>query len=335
MIVGWIKFVFRVVLLGYVAGYVREQVEQNELKDYIRNELEKRFKGDSERIATIKEEINLDHGAFGLEFKSTSYRTFVDSLAHPPDGPPYLLTLHQAGTINLRELAGINVGNILDRPRVDAIRLDTGAALDGDDIDDYLSSNGASPHFRIFAVTKGAESEKLNVAEDKFRQLGIKLKWTRRTLEVKGADQMTVDKDQLASFLADPMGRAADGSDVCTLAAAVVFNLLDTSNNRHPFGWTSWFTANSPISGVTHRDRRPAEFLKYVLAHESGHYFSLEHPGHDGLDKIMFSPVENDWWSASLLFEFLWWSGEPRFTLDDARKAWHFIIYTITGCLPG
>jgi hypothetical protein len=61
----------------------------------------------------------------------------------------------------------------------------------------------------------------------------------------------------------------------------------------------------------------------------------LQHPGHDGLDKIMYSPRENDWWRWNLILEFLWWLGEPKFTLDDGKKAWDFIIDDITKCLTG
>jgi hypothetical protein len=73
--------------------------------------------------------------------------------------------------------------------------------------------------------------------------------------------------------------------------------------------------------------------MKYVLIHECGHYFSLAHAGHDGLDKIMFSPVENGWWSWNLILEFLVWSGEPRFTLDDGKRVWDFLIDTIPYCI--
>jgi hypothetical protein len=73
--------------------------------------------------------------------------------------------------------------------------------------------------------------------------------------------------------------------------------------------------------------------MKYVLIHECGHYFSLEHAGHNGLDKIMYSPVQNDWWSWNLILEFLIWSGEPRFTLDDGKKVWDFLIDLIPHCI--
>ena len=187
----------------------------------------------------------------------------------------------------------------------------------------------------MFAFDGAAETEKITVAQDKGRQIGIKFRWSRDTREVSGAGQMDVNRLQLVTFLTTVLARATDGADVCHLPAAGVFNITDPLDGRHPFGYTTWFTPAGPVSGLVHRDRRPPGFMKYVMIHECGHYFSLEHAGHDGLDKIMYSPVENGWWSWNLILEFLVWSGEPRFTLDDGRKAWDFLIDTIPFCLFG
>jgi len=327
-----IKLSMRLFFGGFIAGYIREQIEQNELRDYVRKRLKEKFGGESDRLARIEENINLNHGAFGLEFRCRSLRSFVDSLSGPNDAPPTLLSLHGDGLINLYEMSGVDVGNILDRPRSQAQLMD-GSPVSRDDIDHYINSGGKVPHFRIYAESKPAQSQKLDVAIDKGRQLGLKLRWTRGLIEVQGIDQIDVQQEQLDAFLQGPMGRNPNGSDVCTLVAATVFNIRLPSGER-PFGWTKGYSEKSPLSGLIHRDRRPDEFFKYVLIHEIGHYFSLKHEGHDGLDKIMYSPRENEWWSANLIFEFLWWSGEPRFTLQDGKKAWDFIIDRIPQCLP-
>jgi len=47
----------------------------------------------------------------------------------------------------------------------------------------------------------------------------------------------------------------------------------------------------------------------------------------------MYSPVENGWWSWNLILEFLVWSGEPRFTLNDGKKVWDFLIDMVPFCL--
>lgn len=326
-----IKIIVRVATGGYIAEYVREKINLSRLRDYVRKKLEKAFGEDPKLLDSIKEKINLDFGPFGLEFRARSVRTFVDSRTGMRGQPPNLVTLHNAGTIDLYALSGIRPSAALDRPEVEA-SLIVGGGLDEDDIDDYLASQGEGPHFRIFALSTSAENEKLSVAGDKGRQIGIKLKWTRHTTEVTQAQDIDVDKDELSRFLQDVAGRDPAGSDVCTLAAAAVFTLGPVGGKR-PFGWTTWFTSANPISGIIHRDRKPAAFFKYVLIHECGHYFSLEHPGHDGLDKIMYSPRENSWWSWNLILEFLWWSGEPRFTLDDGKRTWDFLIDRVPQCL--
>jgi hypothetical protein len=246
-----------------------------------------------------------------------------------------LPALHNTGTIDLYELSGVAVGNYLDRPRVEAHLIDGEVPLEREDIDEYIDSNGEGPHFRVYAFNRAAETEKLTVALDKGRTIGLKFQWRRDTLEVEGMDQMDIDRTQLSTFLSTVLNRSSTGDDVCSLVAAGVFNITNPSDGRHPFGWTKWYSPGKRISGVAHRDRLPADFMKYVLIHEMGHYFSLEHEGHDGLDKIMFSPVENDWWSWNLIVEFLWWSGEPQFTYDDGKQAWDFLIDTIPQCLPG
>jgi len=335
LIVKWLRFGVAILTFGipYVLGYIRDQINEYRLRNYIRDKLDERYADDPDCREAIKDAIHLDHGAFGLDFDATSTRTFVDSRAGPPGGPPTLLALHQSGDIDLYELTGIHVGNVLDRPRVEAYLIDGQMPIDEEDIDAYISSAGAGPHFRVLAFESSAETEKLTVAQDKGRQIGIKFRWDRSTREVTGLDQMDVNKNQLTTFLTVVMGRAADGSDVCTLLAVGVFNLTDPADGRHPFGWTTTFSPASPVSGLMHRDRRPPGFMKYVLIHECGHYFSLAHAGHDGLDKIMYSPVENGWWSWNLILEFLVWSGEPRFTLGDGKKAWDFLIDTIPSCI--
>lgn len=337
LLVKWLKIAVAVGTFGipYVLGYIRDQINQYRLRDYIRDKLDRVFARDQDRLEAIKDAIHLDHGPFGLEFDALSVRTFVDSRTGLRGAPPTLLTLHQTGTINLYELVGTDVGNILDRPRVEAYLIEGKVPVDPEDIDTYLASNGAGPHFRVFAFTPSAETEKITVAKDKGRQVGLKLNWDRSTQEISGIEQMNVDRTQLMTFLTTVLGRATDRSDVCRLGAAGVFNITNPADGRHPFGWTLWVSGSNGVSGVIHRDRRPPEFMKYVLIHECGHYFSLVHPGHDGLDKIMYSPVENGWWSWNLILEFLVWSGEPRFTLDDGKQVWDFLIDTIPQCLPG
>jgi hypothetical protein len=335
LIVRWLRIAVAVGTFGipYVIGYIRDEINEYRLRNYIRDKLEDRYGDDPDCLAAIKAAIHLDHGPFGLEFDAVSVRTYVDSTTGPPGGPPTLLALHDNEDIDLYKLTGVAVGNILDRPRVEAHLVDGEMPIDADDIDAYIASDGAEAHFRVYAFNSAAETEKITVAKDKGRQIGIKFHWDRETKEITGLDQMDVNKNLLTTFLTNVMGRSRDGSDACTLLAAGVFNLTDPADGRHPFGWATPFTAANPVSGLIHRDRRPPGFMKYVLIHECGHIFSLVHEGHDGLDKIMYSPTKNGWWSWNLILEFLVWSGEPRFTLDDGKKVWDHLIDTIPKCL--
>jgi hypothetical protein len=326
-----IKIIVRIFTGGYIAEYIREKINNKRLKDYVRKLLEKEYGDNPELLDSIKEKINLDFGPFGLEFRATSFRSFVDSRTTEEDQQANLLKLHESGIINLYELSGITPSSILDRPEVEA-SLISGGSLSKEDVDDYIKSKGKSPHFRIYAISKSAEKEKLNVAADKARQIGLKFKWTRDVKEIKGYEDIDVGRNRLTEFLQNVIQRDPKGTDVCNLAAAAVFTISPV-DGRRPFGWTKTYSEKNPISGLIHRDRKPTAFFKYVLIHECGHYFSLQHPNHDGLDKIMYSPAENEWWSANLIFEFLWWSGEPRFTLDDGKRTWDFIIKEITQCL--
>lgn len=338
LLVKWLRLAVAVGTFGipYVLGYLRDAINEYRLRNYIRDKLDKHYADNPECLEAVKDKIHLDHGPFGLDFDATSVRTYVDSRTGPSGGPPTLLTLHQGGQLDLYEFTGLNVGNVLDRPRVEAYLIDDELPIDNEDIDEYIASGGAGPHFKVFAFDRSAETEKITVAQDKGRQVGLKLRWERTTVMVDGMNRINIPNVNLSpsrnDFLINVLGRATDGSDVCRLAAAGVFNMTH-SGGRNPFGWTSTFTPSNRVCGLAHRDRRPTEFMKYVLIHECGHYFSLAHDGHDGLDKIMYSPVQNGWWSWNLILEFLLWSGEPRFTLDDGKKVWDFLIDTVPYCM--
>jgi len=81
-------------------------------------------------------------------------------------------------------------------------------------------------------------------------------------------------------------------------------------------------------SGVFHRDFWPNFGARYILAHEMGHYLGLCHFGHAGLDNIMFTPNP----LVGLvpitpgMFLSYWLYSEPKFTLDDGKNAWRFLV---------
>ena len=91
-------------------------------------------------------------------------------------------------------------------------------------------------------------------------------------------------------------------------------------------------------SGVIYKDAWPQIFLAYVLAHEIGHYVGLCHFGHDGVQNIMFTkesqePLPDLQWVTPSTFSGYYRDSEPRFSLDDAKNCWRFLVNQMPHCL--
>jgi hypothetical protein len=134
-----------------------------------------------------------------------------------------------------------------------------------------------------------------------------------------------------------------DGS-ICKLQAFLIFRYFDTVNqipNLSRAGYTSMYPSAVPTaaaSGVTFRDKLPEFFFRWVLIHEMGQYFSLEHSGHDGMHLIMWTPAEEEglkWWTGETTADLFLAGLEPRFTRDDAYRVWRWIITSARDCLFG
>jgi hypothetical protein len=73
--------------------------------------------------------------------------------------------------------------------------------------------------------------------------------------------------------------------------------------------------------------------FRYVLIHEIGHYFGLDHPGHTGANHIMWSRGSGiaavSWETVGEAFL----SAEPRFTGDDACTVWRWILTNAQSCV--
>jgi hypothetical protein len=92
-------------------------------------------------------------------------------------------------------------------------------------------------------------------------------------------------------------------------------------------------------SGVIYKDAWPQIIFAYVLAHEIGHYVGLCHFGHDGAQNIMYTKEHQDPPLRDLrpvtpgTFWGYYRDSEPRFSLDDAKNCWRFLVNQMPHCL--
>jgi hypothetical protein len=350
VILGLIRLL-RILLLGDLIMYITEEVNRWRLRDYVRGLLGAKYEGDT--LQQIKDAIRLDHGAFGLRLDATNFRTMLDSETDSPTetGVPNLVVLHESGAINLRELCGFEfTEGFWNRKRYKTLKKETvvggggGGEFDNpiseDELDEYLSSRGASgPEFIVLAMRDGVQDDKLDTAEEKGRELGLMLSWTKENVEVTRGDNIRhngFDTNQastsLESFLIEIIGRtdktvddAAATEELCHPVAVGVFRYTDTLR-----GIAANLRASNcglrakKASGVTYIDNKPDHFWKYVPIHELGHYFGLCHV--DGIDRIMVSTREKSWWDWSVIPNWLYLHGEPYFTFGEAKSTWDYIV---------
>lgn len=353
----------RIIFLGDTIAFIIEEINKKRLRDYVRKILGRKYSGST--FDEIADAIGLDHGAFGLRLKGTAIRTVLDSETISPTDPtaPNLVVLHETGKINLRIFCGFDPQPFWNTKRYKTLKKETVIAGGGggefdnpiseDELKDYLDSRGArGPKFTVIAMRDGVLDDKISVAEDKGRELGVMLDFdTSLDLVSKaghivhdGFDTMTF-ASSLVSFLEEIVGRkdkAADAAgataDLCHPVIVGVFQYTDGLR-----GLTSNLAASAcglsgeDASGLTFIDNIPDQIWKYVPIHELGHYFGLCHV--DGLDRIMYSSKQNSWWSWWMLPTWLYLEGEPSFIFDEAKAAWDYIAAnfsaTCLGAKPG
>jgi hypothetical protein len=310
----------------------------------------------------------VDSGVFGYRVTGKVHRFFVDSQTKSPADPnvPNLFSLHNAGTIDLYELAGFHTdpqdcaifdkaGWYRPRPQTATFPFAAGGggfgeptppSLKREGLDEYINSGGTKgPHFRIYSMSKGDMETRFGAAKEMGRQIGLILDFNSEDHEVVESQYMFFSPSANNSYListsgfgrhdenVDPSGALAD---LCSPVASAVFRF----RNRQLRGWTDnlFGTVGYPhdlddsnTSGVSFMDDIPDTVRKYVLIHELGHYFSLTHV--DGFDRMMVSGAEGqgDFFTPGSIPKFLVFGG-PRFIYTERKRVWDFILAHFEQC---
>jgi hypothetical protein len=217
-------------------------------------------------------------------------------------------------------------------------------------------------------MSRAAVADKLKTATDRHRKLAVLLDWndgesfswfrsyTTHDISTKDEYRFDIATPAMENYLLNSGLRSRLPTVDCTLLGLGGFRFKE-SRGKERVGWTSGRdidegAASSPCatpgrndsccsivqpgSGVIHRDMWPNLFFEYILAHEAGHYVGLCHFGHDGIQNIMWTADPDAHLSKLDWGEFgLWYAGKPRFTLDDGKNTWRFIVDQLIACLPG
>ncbi|MGH3455821.1 MAG: hypothetical protein ACRDP2_15485 [Nocardioidaceae bacterium] len=329
--------IFRVITLGDTVDFIREEINRHRLRDYVRDLLHKRFARDPDGLAAALDAIGVDHGAFGLRIKGVATRTFVRSDRTDPDGGvPQLVQWHEDASldIDIRKLAGYDYDSFWkrNRPEVDG--------ADEDDIDAYIRDRGGKS-FRIYAMSDSLLGGKASTAAERSRALGLMLELDTEEVEVTAAEDVRLSGSSAVQdeFNVDVLARHDERTDSATaikeLPAPIGGGVFGYRTSH--IGYSSHLNDSvcldgdpfpgSFTSGVSFQDLQPDLVFTYVLIHELGHYFGLCHV--DGANRIMYTSNKDEaktWWSWSLLPEYLWLEGRPRFVLDEAKRAWDYIV---------
>lgn len=325
---------------SYVAGSLSSNPpDADNLTRIIDTRLVRLFDGDPQGLRRARARVRLLSRPMGLPILLMPSRFYLDSRSRTVD----LRRLHNDGLLNLyTAIGGPNVCDgrtVNDFAHWETVYGDTGVSVTRRDIDLFLSDGPmAVPPFRVYAIKQALFERHLEVARRKGYELGLEFTWSRiQNYEVRNADEFPFAEGAQTTILTR-FGRSGGGADnLCQVPALAIHRYLDRPTGN---GLTSWFRppVDTGPSGVSFRDRTPEYVFRWVLIHELGHYFGLDHAGHSGLENIMYtndpatglSPV-----TGGTFAEFIVFSGEPHFTLGDARVVWDWLTTTARACVRG
>jgi len=334
---------------GGLVGGPKDEYELNEVERIVDQALRDAFAGDPAGLAAARKKVKLRNRPFGVPIRIDARRFFISSRSSTID----LQALDRNGVINLsaaadlatdctqagpdRRTNGERSAYPLNRARWDVVYAGTDMPVDYQTIDTFRRLGaGAVPEFRVYAIRREIFRRYLDNAVRKGQQIGIQFTWTMGEYEVTQLDEIPVpDTDPGNDAVMTRVGRNGVNDDLCRPPALAIFRY---SNDRRT-GLTSWFRpaiSDRHPSGVTFRDRLPEAMFRFTLIHELGHYFGLDHAGHNGIGYIMFTNDPGaglDIMTVDAFFQIVFLTGEPRFSVDDARTTWSWITSTARDCL--
>jgi hypothetical protein len=321
---------------GYI-GAGRDVFGGEAVQDIIERAIQATF-DDEETRERARDHIQLGTTRFGLPIEPDLRRMCIRSREPNVN----LRDLHREGILDLYQAAGYVSGcknGVYNRPRMEVVYAGTRIRVTTRDLRTYLDSpegRDQVAEFEVYAMTQAAFADYYRLAQQKARAIGLRFEDVPvGVYRVTQADEIPVS-DRNQEYLFTRIGRTATNEALCKPPAIGVFRYATASLN----GLTTWYRPPDDVqaSGVSFRDRLPVYMFRWVLIHELGHYFGLDHEGHDGAHLIMFTNAESaglDPVTGETVAELVFFTGEPRFNVEDARDVWAWLTQNARDCLLG
>jgi hypothetical protein len=335
---------------SFETGSISRPEDKDNLARIIDERLARAFPSDPQAVIAARARIRLHSRPLGLPILLRPRRFYIGSRSTAVD----LRALHRRGTLNLYTAMGGPNGcdgrTVTGAPHWEVVYAGTELAVSRRDVDAFLSVGPmAAPEFRVYGIRHANLERYLRVARRKGYEIGLDLGWAPVT------DYAISFPDELPFLLASHesilgrFGRVGGGADaLCDVPVLGIHLYGDLPTSGDPTarvnptanGQTSWFRPpdDRGRSGVSFRERVPEFVFQWVLIHELGHYFGLDHAGHDGMEHIMYTAAPTEGLvpvTAGTVAEYVALTGEPRFTLEDARRVWDWLAANGQDCIRG